>query len=143
MANDNKSGVGDGATMRRNCIPAVLFTIAIVALSVWPRPPEPPMAFRFPHLDKVVHFLMYAVYAVVLAWTFRAGIRTWRIGVALLVYCTMFGVLMELIQATMPVLERTLSGMDMAANVAGSAAGVALYCGTVRRDLPPANALFR
>jgi VanZ family protein len=132
VESDNNSGDGAGTT-RRNWFFAVACTIAIVALSVWPKPPEPPEVFRFPHEDKVVHFLMYVTYAVVLAWTFRAGNGTWRLGAALAIYGTLFGVFMEVLQGAFPVLGRSLSGMDMLANAIGSAAGVALYRLACRR----------
>lgn len=130
---DHGSNVGVGTSAaRRNLLPAVACTIGIAAVSLWPRPPEPPPVFLFPHADKCVHAVIYAIYVAVLAWTYRAGGRTWRAGAALVAYGAVFGAAMELLQAAVPALERTLSGLDMLANLLGSAAGIALY-GAIHR----------
>lgn len=122
MQPDDRQDGGPWAT-RRNPLWAVLCTVGIAALSLWPRPPEPPQALWFPHMDKVVHFVMYTAYAAVLAWTFRGESRTWRAVIAIAAYGTAFGIAMELLQAAMPALDRSLSALDMAANAAGSLAG--------------------
>ncbi len=123
---DDNSDACAGAT-RRTFVPAVACTLVIAALSLWPKPPQPPESLMFPNADKVVHVVMYAFYAAVLAWTFVAGSRTWRSWASLVAYGAAFGAVMELIQAAAPALERTLSGMDMLANAVGSAVGVALF----------------
>jgi len=116
------------AASRRSALPAVLLTVSIVALSLWPKPPEPPPVHLFAHADKVAHFLMYFVYCAALAWTFRAEGRAWRIGAALAAYGTVFGAAMEGLQGALPFLDRALSALDMLANAAGSAAGVVCFC---------------
>lgn len=86
----------------------------------------------FPHADKVVHAIMYASYTSVLSWTFMAVRGNWLFAVAIVVYGAAFGAVMELLQAVVPVLDRTLSGLDMLANVVGSVAGVVFFLGASR-----------
>jgi VanZ family protein len=112
---------------------AAACTAAIVFMSLWPKPPEPPSIPLFAHADKVAHFLMYFVYCAALAWTFRVEWRTWRIGVALAAYGTAFGVAMEGLQGVLPFLDRTPSALDMLANAVGSATGVAGFCAVLGR----------
>jgi len=118
-----------GGAGRRTLVPAALCTLVILGLSLWPKPPEPPDLIDIPDLDKLIHCFMYAGYVCVLAWTYRAEQRAWRIGIALAAYGMVFGAVMELLQAAFPVLERSLSFWDMVANTAGSVVGLLLYRG--------------
>lgn len=127
MQPDSRQDRGPRAT-NRSPLWAALCTVGIAVISLWPHPPEPPEPLRFPHIDKVVHFAMYAAYAAVLAWTFRGETRTWRAVIAIAAYGTAFGAAMELLQAAMPAIERSLSALDMAANAAGSLAGAMALC---------------
>jgi VanZ family protein len=115
------------AVGRRSLVPSVLCTVVILGISLWPKPPEPPDLIDIPDMDKLIHVVMYAGYVAVIAWSWRAERRSWRTGAALVTYGAVFGVLMELLQAAVPVLERSLSVWDMIANVAGSVTGITFY----------------
>lgn len=132
-AMDTARGVKDNAQpSRRSRLPAIACTIAIVVLSLWPKPPQPSEVFRFLHADKVAHVLMYGVYVVLLARTYRPGRMTWRFGAGLVIYACVFGVLMEILQGVIPALVRGFSFLDMLANGIGSVAGVTIHAAVCR-----------
>ena len=81
----------------------------------------------FPHQDKVGHFVAYAGYALLLAWSWRARRKTaWPVLTVIVVYCAAYGIAMEWLQATFRSGERFFSVADMLANGAG-----ALVCAVV------------
>ncbi len=83
----------------------------------------------FPHQDKVLHALMYGGWAILLAWTLQRQWRrqpvTWINGMILVI--TAYGALMEVLQGSLPWIQRTCSWGDVLANVAGVVLGVGLY----------------
>ncbi len=114
------------------------YTAFVVTASLWPKPPMTPEVLRIPHMDKAVHVLIYAGYALVL----RYATGQWRnaadaVGRArwpILAYCTAFGAGMELLQGCIPCLVRSFSFADMAANLAGAAMGVFIPAPVRGRD---------
>ena len=107
-------------------------------LSLAPPSALPVRAVRFPGGDKVAHFLMYAGLAALLRWaTARRPPRAW---VALALVAG-YGLLMEVLQATITGGTRFFSWGDVAANALGAAVGWWLSRG-LAGDGGPATALL-
>ena len=105
----------------------------IFGLSSIPRLPEIPGA-GLPHLDKLVHVVLYATLCVLFL---RARTRGWSqpvtAGGALLavVFTVLYGISDELHQSFVP--PREVDALDLAADAAGGAvAATALYAGIIR-----------
>jgi len=98
------------------------FYLALIALmSLLPSHTFEKVPFLFENEDKVIHFLMYGGMAVMLCWTFPRRNRKWLIYYAAIVLiCTGFGMLMEILQGTFPQLGRSFSWADEAANITGT-----------------------
>lgn len=76
----------------------------------------------FDHSDKVGHFAVYGLYAALLLWALPSRQATQRRWYALtVVFCGVFGIAMEVLQATLSAGMRTGSAGDAAANLAGAA----------------------
>ncbi len=101
------------------------YTLFILFLSV--RSGPQPLSWVW-NIDKVYHFLVYALMALLLTWTFAdrasfksGGTATWRIVAAAFVISTLFGVAMEVLQHFFPL--RNASFFDALANALGALAG--------------------
>ncbi len=76
-----------------------------------------------PHLDKVVHFILYAVMSVLLLNALPSGARkSIRAGLAVVVLCAAYGLLLEMFQGVLTE-SRQMSMGDFAANLAGALSG--------------------
>lgn len=78
-----------------------------------------------PHLDKLAHFGMYFIWAVLLVWESRKQYPNWTnrfqiMGVVFLVFC--YGSVIELLQST-EWIGRSFEINDIIANITGAAAG--------------------
>ncbi len=83
-------------------------------------------------IDKLVHFIMYSVFFVL--WSFVLGITTKSRLYKLLTISVAFGVLIEILQATMS-LGRSYELDDIIANTIGSVFGLYLLP-FIRRMMP-------
>lgn len=110
-----------------------LFAIAYASLS----PPEGiPQLFYFPHIDKVVHFIMYFGFSLLGLWTLDKSkiVEGKVIGrnnqlwlyLKVLLMAIMMGFAIEIFQRLMP-FGRMYSLYDMYANTTGALLGTGLY----------------
>jgi VanZ family protein len=119
--------------VRRARIAAALWGGFLFLLTSWPNPPAV-AAGGFP-IDKLTHFLLYAVEAFLLSraipWPGRRGFAGSRI---LVVIGTMalWGALDEAHQEWIP--GRMMDSADLAADVVGATAGVLLAAAVSRKE---------
>ncbi|MBI5588647.1 MAG: VanZ family protein [Deltaproteobacteria bacterium] len=115
--------------MRRiflNWAPFALYTALIVYLSLTPHLPEGPRIYQ---IDKLYHFMAYAIMGLLLARAVATGpaLKT-RTGAVVLITALagfLFGALMEIGQMFVP--ERTAEALDALANGAGAFVGAVVY----------------
>ncbi len=71
--------------------------------------------------DKIIHFMIYGGDAVLLLWALSAKLknRTAQL-ITTILFCSAYGILMEILQATLQPNDRTFSIGDIAANIAGA-----------------------
>lgn len=81
---------------------------------------------KFPHSDKVVHFIMYGVLAALLVWAMRTRVRNRQTALAVVGVCLLYGLLMEVMQMVLLPGDRFFCVLDVGANTLGAAASVAL-----------------
>ena len=117
-----------------------IYTLLIVALQLISTHRLAPLVPPIPHLDKVAHFGMYGIYAVLLLWAAEAGRGrrglTWALATNLALYCTVFGMGMEVAQATLTRASRAFSVADMVANALGAFSCAMTACRIWRRPGP-------
>jgi VanZ family protein len=103
---------------------ALFWGIFLVALSSWPRPPRVPVVSEIPHVDKGIHFLLYAVEAFLLyraiRWPGRARFSLGRV-LCIVGAIAVWAVADEAHQTWIP--GRSMEGEDVAADVTGAFAG--------------------
>jgi peptidoglycan/LPS O-acetylase OafA/YrhL len=123
-----RSGRDDGRTRRQRrwaALAAVAWTAGLFALSSWsPGDGALDVWWRFPHDDKVVHGILYAVLGGLLR------VATGRV-LAAVTIAGGVGIADELYQATVP--GRTADPLDWLADVLGALAGAALVTALPRR----------
>ncbi len=110
-----------------NALPSWLLSglclVAILWLTLAPRPLGDNEIMLFPGADKVVHFLMFGgfVFCIVLDWVRQHSWRRAPAGVAVAAIAAGVGlaVLTEILQQTMQ-LGRTFEAADMAADISGA-----------------------
>ena len=85
--------------------------------------------YRIPGIDKVAHFVMYAVLAALAMHAARKPCLS--CGAIVTASCGLLGGLLELAQAFLP--GRSMSLADALMNVAGAAVASAAYVGWTRR----------
>jgi len=109
---------------------AVLIDYAclVVLLSV-----APPEIFRvetaivyFPHADKVIHFAIYGVFAMLMLWALHKNNSVWIPIVITGALVFLFGCAMEFLQPLVMPGERFFSWADMFSNGIGAAFGIFL-----------------
>ncbi|MGH9318251.1 MAG: VanZ family protein [Thermoanaerobaculia bacterium] len=112
-----------------------------MALTSWPGPPRVPILSGIPHFDKLVHGVLYAVEAFLLyrsvKWPGRPRFTFSRV-LVILGAMAVWGVADETHQTWIP--GRSMEGGDVAADVAGAAAG-ALVASLASRPRPRALSL--
>jgi len=125
--------------LRRARIAAALWGGFLFLLTSWPNPPSI-TAGGFP-LDKLTHFLLYAVEAFLLsraiAWPGPRALTGWRV-VAVIGTMALWGALDEVHQEWIP--GRTMDSADFAADVAGATVGALLAAGMSKKDEPKVSA---
>ncbi len=109
-------------------LPAFLWGLIILVLSLMPGGVGAMTLFGIPHFDKIGHFGMYAGWTFFIMWGLggHAGLAWDR-----KIFLTMFigvciGVLLEFGQKWMRQ-GRSFEGWDMVANAAGAVAGVGVF----------------
>ena len=112
------------STRKYFIIGSILWTCVIAGLSLLPSS-EIPKGFRFPHIDKVVHFIMFLVYGIVVTGAFDHNKKTFfRF---LLIFMCLFsvGLIMELLQSYIP--GRQADFYDLISNGLGAFIGITNY----------------
>jgi VanZ family protein len=113
------------APLRRARFLAAAWGCFLLAVTSWPNPPAVE-AGGFP-LDKLTHFLLYAVEAVLLhraiRWKGRSGIAMSRV-MAIVGTMAVWGMLDEMHQDWIP--GRQMDTGDLVADIAGAAVGAVL-----------------
>ena len=82
---------------------------------------------RIPHADKLAHFGMYILMAVLLRRAMNRGIRARRAIMAVTLICGGYGLLMEYGQLMLTMAGRTCEWQDAIANTAGAVVGAFLF----------------
>ncbi|MBC7006733.1 VanZ family protein [Photobacterium sp. BZF1] len=95
-------------------IPLLLYALLILFLSLKPNGPE---LVSIPHIDKVQHFIAYAVFAIVAAYAVATKRAFYRYGLAIV----LFSGGIEILQ---PYFGRECSLFDLLANSLGVALGM-------------------
>jgi VanZ family protein len=101
------------------------YLILLVALSLAPSSKIGTGGIRIPHLDKLVHAVMYGVMAAVFLWCRRTSRFAGRPGWGVILIAVLFGGLMELLQYWFVVVHRSFSLGDIVANGVGASIVVA------------------
>lgn len=102
----------------------MLYTAIITAVSLAPSSTFESLP-AIPYADKIVHFFMYGIYAVLLVWTVRdqlfwARMPRYMTMLYVVLFCGLYGIAMEFLQHFFQPDERVFSLGDMAANFAGA-----------------------
>jgi VanZ family protein len=124
----------DGPPVRRSRIGAIAWGILLFTFTSWPSPPRLPLVAGIPDSDKVGHFALYAVEAWLLyrsvRWPGKPRFSPAR-ALAIVGAMAIWGVADELHQKWIP--GRSMEGGDVAADVAGAAAGALAASGVSRK----------
>jgi VanZ family protein len=96
-----------------------LYTIFISVVSLLPV--KQPRQLTFPHVDKVEHFILYALFAYIVVNTFRLK-KIHHASFLGIVYIFCVGAVLEVIQQFLP--YRSFEFADMLANCAGGMASL-------------------
>ncbi len=102
----------------------ILYAAGIVALSLLP-PQDIPQVELFAGADKVVHFLMYFIFALLGCWSVKKTSIHSHFKV-ILPMSIGWGIIMEIFQLTMH-LGRSFSWLDVLANSIGAVGGIIVY----------------
>jgi VanZ family protein len=105
-------------------LPAVLWGAVIVILSMMPGGQTDLMVFGIPHFDKIGHFGMYAMWAILVYYGFSGmvGMSFRNAFLISLTLCGLIGVLLEFGQYYLAQ-DRSFEVADMIANAAGAIGG--------------------
>lgn len=93
----------------------------VTFLSLLPAKSVPNLQVSIPHLDKLVHFTMYAGMAAVLCWVSQPKVKEYWKLLAVILVAAGYGFGMELLQLYITPLRRSFEFADAATNTAGSA----------------------
>ena len=110
----------------------------MLGLSIMPASALAETPELFPHQDKVLHALIYGGWAVLLGWALQRQMRNrpkaWMVGIVLI--ATAYGALMEILQGSLILIQRTCSWGDILANLAGAILGVGFFalCAKPRKN---------
>jgi len=108
----------------------IIWNILIIIGSLWPAKDVPDLKFEIiPHLDKLIHFTMYFVLAILMLWGTRSKPMDQRLKLtrwAMLIYCSGLGFFLEILQKCFD-LGRNFDTFDVLANVAGAVVAAIIY----------------
>lgn len=97
-----------------------IYLLLITSLSLFPSNTFEEIPYLFEHMDKVIHFLIYGGLSALLCWTFpRKNQKMLLYFTAIVLFCTLYGIFMEILQGTFRELDRSFSWGDMIANITG------------------------
>jgi len=102
----------------------IIYVGCIMTLSLLP-PQDLPRVQLFKGADKVIHVMMYLVFAIMTAWALKIEMNRSRVWLILPVTIG-WGILMEVFQLEMHI-GRSYSMYDMLANTTGVAIGLLFY----------------
>jgi hypothetical protein len=103
----------------------LIYTLLVVVLSLMSARALSDFAADIPGEDKIGHFGVYGLYAALLLWTIR-GREDFPVGVMrrqealVVVYCSAFGILMEILQEKLCHGDRWFQAGDIVADIAGA-----------------------
>lgn len=107
----------------------VLFALALAAIafvSLWSHNNlEAHVSHDIQSRDYMIHFFCYLVLSAVSLWSCGCRARPWRSRLFAVLFCTGYGVLMEVLQM-LPIVGRSCSLSDMKNNLLGSLVGALL-----------------
>ncbi len=105
-------------------LPAILWGVLILVLSMMPGEQAARMMFGIPHFDKIGHFGMYAIWALLMYYAFSgmAGMSGRKAFLISLTICGLTGVVLEFGQYYFAS-NRYFEIEDMLANAAGAMVG--------------------
>ena len=110
--------------VRRALFALALGTVAFISL--WPHEQlEEHVSVGIRNRDYLVHAICYAGLSALALWAFGRRGRPWRSRGGAVVFCFLFGALMEALQ-TLPVIGRSASLDDVLHNLLGAAIGCLL-----------------
>jgi VanZ family protein len=99
----------------------------VLFVSLWPRAcVDAYVAEGIQRQELWIHAICFAGLAVLTLWTYGVRRVPWRSRLATWVVCTLFGALLEVLQFTLPGVNRQCTLYDMVDNAAGAAVGALL-----------------
>lgn len=109
---------------------SLIYAVFLLWISIQPIYQPPPELF--PWQDKVVHTMLYTIFAILLSLTWKNEI--WNTSPFLAISYTIgivstYGLLLEICQIFIP--TRSFEWIDIGANILGGAVGT--YCGSIAR----------
>ena len=108
-----------------------LFYIAVGCMffmSLWPKGyVEANVSPEIQSKDFLIHAIAYLMYASVALFAYGDRERPWKSRGIVWVACTAFGVLMEILQETIPGVNRSCQLSDMLSNALGACIGVLFF----------------
>ena len=105
----------------------LLWAAVIFVLCVMPQEDIPDPGFQIPYMDKIVHFGMYFIASLLMAYPLERYCH-WNlseIGVLAVTFACLFGGMIEIVQARY--FARSGDWYDLLADVVGGAAGCLAY----------------
>lgn len=105
----------------------LLWAAVIFVLCVMPQEDIPDPGFQIPYMDKIVHFGMYFIASLLMAYPLERYCR-WNlreIGVLAVTFACLFGGMIEIVQARF--FARSGDWYDLLADVVGGVAGCLAY----------------
>ena len=109
------------------------YTILIAFLSLSPSRTFDDIP-SFSYEDLLVHFVIYAIYAIILLWAWQPDIRRHPLmPVTVMLICVSYGILMENLQPIVQPHDRTFSWLDITANTLGAFSASAIWIKAARR----------
>jgi VanZ family protein len=112
-------------TIRYSPFILIFYASFLVWLSLSSASVYPQLAGRIPYIDKIVHFCLYLVLALLIQLTFYTRIENYHHQIILTFLISFaFGLLMEILQSAIPALQRTFEWGDVVFNIVGSVAGI-------------------
>ena len=105
----------------------ILWAAVIFVLCTIPASKIPSSGWNIPLLDKIVHFFMFFVMAVLLysELNYRTSLKTFHIWIIIILICAVYGGVIEILQESY--FHRTGDIWDWVADVLGTVAGCAAY----------------
>jgi VanZ family protein len=100
-----------------------VWVLIIAVLCIIPQE-DLPKAGGIPHFDKLVHFVLYFILAVLSLFVFHASKPSAKIFLLLSIF--IFSLFIEVMQGILP-FGRSFSGTDLLANLSGILAGLLLF----------------